>query len=104
MRSVWKYPLGTRTMAMPQGAEILCIQMQDGCAVAWALVDTEAPLASRTFGVFGTGHEVPPDYTYVGTWQQGPFVWHLFECAAQRSAKVGEGRSASGSAERKETE
>ena len=34
---------------------------------------------SRTFRVFGTGQDVPNGFFWRGSWQAGPFVWHLFE-------------------------
>ena len=34
---------------------------------------------TRKFGVYGTGHEVPPAAWHVLTVKDGPFVWHLYE-------------------------
>jgi hypothetical protein len=46
----------------------------------WALVDPNAEDEPRWFAVVGTGE--PFDETnmiYIGTYQESPFVWHLFE-------------------------
>ena len=85
---IYKYPLVikcSQEIALPEGAKILTFQMQDRSPFIWALVDPDASLESRTFRVVGTGHELWPDegsYDHVGTVQQGPFVWHLFEMTA----------------------
>lgn len=86
MRAVWKFPIvlartpfGVVDPMLPRGAKLLSVQMQDGRPVLWALVDTEAQPEPRTLHVFGTGHAIPPRHEYVGTWQNPPLVWHLFE-------------------------
>lgn len=33
----------------------------------------------RHFHVFGTGHIIPDDAQYIGTWQDGALTWHLYE-------------------------
>jgi hypothetical protein len=65
----------------PQGAQIVHVERQGEQVCLWAIVDTLAERVEREFQVFGTGHELPsPEKaTYVATWQEGPFVWHLFE-------------------------
>jgi hypothetical protein len=50
----------------------------------WAEHDYLTPESVRTFRVFGTGHEIPPGLTYVGTTGRAygypsGFVWHLYE-------------------------
>lgn len=44
----------------------------------WALEGVSQP-SSRRLRVFGTGHEIPEDYSYVGTAVCEPLVWHLLE-------------------------
>ncbi len=43
----------------------------------------KAETVTRTFATFGTGHQLPSnlndDFSYVGTYQTEPFVWHVFE-------------------------
>jgi len=52
----------------------------------WALAGAE-PERPRTLRVFGTGHPLPDDVTYVGTALAagGALVWHLFESGAEGS-------------------
>ena len=80
MKQIWKFKVGS-IIEMPKGAEILTVKMQssfDTCL--WALVDSEKETEKREFEIIGTGQEFDSDNRkYVGTWQDGPFVWHLFE-------------------------
>jgi len=83
MNTIWKYeiPLKERFIkAMPMGAEILHVARQGDSQYFWALVDDEVEVADHGFFLIGTGHHVP-EYPskHVGTWQVGPFVWHLFQ-------------------------
>lgn len=82
MKTVWKFPIGNQVV-MPKGAQIVHVAEQDGTVgpvvTMWALVDPEAPAETRRFAELGTGHEIPDEHEHVGTWQSGPFVWHLFE-------------------------
>ena len=83
MRAIWKFPLiwgGSQDVRMPRGAEILCVQKQGLTATIWALVDPLALTEARSFEVIGTGWQFDPTgMRYVSTWQDGDFVWHLFE-------------------------
>lgn len=94
MRQVWKFPLFTGRdyrvdVEMPKGAQIVRFGVQyvgplgdtprQGHPTIWALVDPEQPTETRTFQVFGTGHDLPYGARYVGTYDAEPFVWHWFE-------------------------
>jgi hypothetical protein len=85
MKEIWKFSVGGAdfTIRMPQGAEVLAVQMEGGphgVPVMWALVDPSAETESRTFHIFGTGGPFDPEgLRYVGTFQAPPFVWHLWE-------------------------
>jgi hypothetical protein len=84
MRTIYKYRLGLTddSLQMPIGAEILCVQTQQGEITIWALVDTNAASETRRFAIHGTGFSVPNDgRLYLGTVQIAPFVWHIFEVA-----------------------
>lgn len=72
------------TIAMPEGAEILTVQMQYGDPKVWALIDTSLPMGERKFSWIGTGDPFDIAYKkYVGTVQmkvgQRELVFHLFE-------------------------
>lgn len=87
-KTIYKFPLDIKdiqTIEMPDGAEILTVQVQKGTLNMWALLDVEKPLTERVFEVFGTGHPVYCDMginrKYIGTAQTmgDNLVWHIFE-------------------------
>lgn len=81
--SIWKYELQVteaQVVRMPAGARILTVQVQRNVPCLWALVDEQAKREPRVFRVFGTGAPFDAaDAAYVGTFQDGALVWHLFE-------------------------
>lgn len=87
MKSIWKYELlpnitNMIPVEMPEGAEILTVQNQNGNACVWAMVNTEAMKTTRVFEVYGTGHQLLPyEKKYIGTFQidGGALVFHVFE-------------------------
>jgi hypothetical protein len=86
VREVWKYEVGTFglfSVDMPEGAQILAVQEQDGAGHIWALVDPNAPRVFRDFLLVGTGCAIDDSFRveHVGTFQQvnGALVWHVFE-------------------------
>ncbi|NIN00507.1 MAG: hypothetical protein GTO24_21215 [candidate division Zixibacteria bacterium] len=85
-RVIWKFavPMAESFLIqMPEGAEMLCVQMQRDEPQLWALVDPDAPKAPRNFTIMGTGKKYTKQSTknlkYVGTFQSGTYVWHLFD-------------------------
>lgn len=84
MITIWKYPFPVQDefeLTMRRTARVLSVQMQNGRPAMWASVETDAPDVRRKFFVRGTGH-----YTndivgcrYLGTIQDGPLVWHVFD-------------------------
>ena len=79
MKQIWKFRVNT-TIQMPMEAKILTVQLQDGEPMMWLVVDTENELESRKFTIVGTGNSFDDkDAKYIGTFQEPPFVWHLFE-------------------------
>jgi hypothetical protein len=93
MKTVWKFSLTfdgttvfnkplpyTQDVSMPEGAQILTVQMQDDTPTIWVLVNPSADPDTRKFMLVDTGfNEVPPDAAYIGTFQKGWFVGHVFE-------------------------
>lgn len=83
--AIWKFPLELKDrqeIEMPGGAHILTIQMQNGVPCMWAIVVPETPTEKRKFITVGTGHPMPHELSareYVGTWQGGAYVWHVFD-------------------------
>ena len=82
IKQIWKYKV-ENIIEMPKGAEILSVQIQNGQmfnACIWVKVNPENELEKRKFVVIGTGHSFDDtNMKYIGTYQDGPFVWHLFE-------------------------
>lgn len=86
MKTIWKYPLRNlehQSIAMPLDAEALCVQMQDGQACLWVICDPKATNVVRRVRIIRTGGSVPdadwgPFWSYVGTFQDGSFVGHVF--------------------------
>lgn len=70
---------------MPSNAKILKVDEQYGDICVWALVDTDNAPETRTFQLFGTGHEIPVDaasgFVHVGSVMllSGRLVLHVFE-------------------------
>jgi hypothetical protein len=88
MRTIWKFPLPfvayECTIAMPAGAEIVRMEPQfsgprNGVPTLWAIVDDQAAQERRRFAVIGTGHRLPDEATYIGSYEADPFVWHVVE-------------------------
>jgi len=87
VRTIHKYALrvtDSQQVSMPQGAEIVAVQVQSGVLTAWAIVDTEAALQTKELIVVGTGNPYPAPamgtfHKHLSTVQMGAYVWHVFE-------------------------
>lgn len=94
MKTIHKWPLGDGLSLsnvngvvlrdVPLGAAFLRVGVQGGLLHLWALVNTGSPAAAVTVHVRGTGKpcEGLDAESYVGTVEDGPFVWHVFAKAA----------------------
>lgn len=82
---VFKYVLQFSTgivqpIIMPPGAEVLTVQLQELKVCMWAKVRADiAHSQERKFILIGTGRPLPDSVSYVGTFQDGDFVGHVFE-------------------------
>lgn len=89
MRSIWKFPLPVALddkpaeVTMPEGAVIVHFDTPGREPTVWALVDSDNPPEPRRFRIFGTGHPLPRGARHVGTYSDGPFVWHVFEIVGE---------------------
>lgn len=100
MRVVYKYSIPARlivrdgslygscifdqlfTLALPQGAQLLEMGVQNDHFFVWALVDPSAKEILRSFAFLGTGHKVQrrsEDLVYISSWVSTGLVFHLFE-------------------------
>jgi hypothetical protein len=82
MKTIYKYPLKNtlepQKITIPACAEFRHFQEQDGVLTAWFEVNTEEMKLERTLLIVGTGRSIPENGFYLGTCQQGPFMWHLY--------------------------
>jgi hypothetical protein len=70
------------SISMPVGAEIISVQIQQGCIAVWAEVDPIAPIEKVQFMVIGTGHPIEPvPRKFIGTVQlhDGDLVLHVYK-------------------------
>lgn len=81
---IWKWSLRVvdeQTLELPEGAQILDVQIQDRMPQLWALVDSTRPKRPRKIAIYGTGHPVPDNPgTYIASFQMngGALVFHAF--------------------------
>ena len=80
---IYKYAieLGVQTVRVPQGAKFISAGLDGlGAAVVWALVDDRTNVSEgRDVLLTGTGSAFDVGcLEFVGTFVQGPFVWHVF--------------------------
>jgi hypothetical protein len=81
MKEVWKFPLeltDAQIVQMPDGAKPIFVGIQNGMPHVWAEVNAMLAPESKVFYTHGTGHPIPSDRAYVGTYMHGPFVWHVY--------------------------
>jgi hypothetical protein len=87
MKRIYKYKLenaSTQRIPMPEGAQILCAQVQNGGICIWALVDPDAPgKQERTIHVYGTGWDIGRTelLRHIDTiqFENGALIFHVFE-------------------------
>lgn len=81
--AIYKYPFApvdSFAIDMPAPAEVLHVDCQRGQPCMWVLVWPDGETVTRRFRLVGTGHEFDSkSLRYLATFQQSPFVWHLFE-------------------------
>ena len=87
MTTIWKYKLETtdeQIIIMPEGSEILTLQVQDDDPYIWVFVPiTENVTEKRYFKIYGTGNPIISNspHKYIGTYQLrgGLLVFHVYE-------------------------
>jgi hypothetical protein len=84
-KKIYKYPVvidDEFCIAMPEEAQILSVQTQNGSPFLWALVDIKNISENRKFCLRGTGHLFKGNEgRFIGTFQlqNSAFIFHLFE-------------------------
>lgn len=81
---IYKYSLKgikREEIEMPAGSVILSMQVQKGTPCIWALVNPNLDeTEKRIFEICVTGFDfIDPRAIYIGTYQIGDFVGHVFE-------------------------
>jgi hypothetical protein len=80
--TIWKFPIeitDEQVIEVPKVNRPLDVQIQSGTPCIWMAVDPDSPRIQVKARVFGTGHPgVTPDMDYIGTFQFGPLVFHVF--------------------------
>lgn len=85
MTQIWKFALAPddkQTIAMPIGATLLSVHMQDGRPCIWAEVNPTEKSYPRMIEMFGTGQPIDgAARKFLGTilLAEGQFVFHVFE-------------------------
>lgn len=88
MRAIYKYPLDlvdSQILVLPSSAKPLSVQLQGGLICLWADVPAGQFIVEKevVISIVGTGHTIPPGaVNYLGTVQQGQFVWHVYASTA----------------------
>ena len=91
---MWKFPLRVTddiqlVRTMPFGAIPVRFAMQRGIPTLWCLVNERNSMQDRRFVVVGTGRPIPDSYEYIASCEDGPFVWHAFECFTDQLIEQG---------------
>ena len=84
---IYKYGLHSHNcnVDLPVHSKVLTVQLQNGMPHIWVLAHTEdlKETSTRFFKTFGTGETITARQgwrrVYIGTYQQGAYVWHVFE-------------------------
>ena len=87
-QTIYKYPVPIEnrfSLMLPKGAEIICVKgpSQRMGTNIYAIIYTDRVETQRHFELFSTGEVMSTDTTvqrkYIGTFNDGNFVGHLFE-------------------------
>lgn len=84
MKTIYKYVLDqnkmVNTFSVTKNYQILTVQVQNGAVCIWILIDLSEETIDVKFETFGTGWPIDKELkNYVGSVQDGSFVWHIFE-------------------------
>jgi len=81
VKTIWQVELPKPIchVHLPVGAQVVRVGRQGASVCVWAIVESSNALEDRLFATAVTGQPLPHDVRYLGTWDDGPFVWHLFE-------------------------
>lgn len=69
---------GQFTILSPRIEKVLSIAFQGNQLTVWVLVDLDGPTTETKLQIIPTGGEIEAG-TFIQTFFEGPFVWHLFQ-------------------------
>lgn len=87
MTTIYKYPIDIaqrQEIVLPHDAEILRAELDPlGMPCVWAKImkGPNVPPEKRILRIFATGQDITDlagDHHYLNSFNQGPFVWHVF--------------------------
>lgn len=85
MTTIYKYPIEVareQRIDMPDTRKFLHAGLDGaGNPCIWALVTIAGKVSPAHIRVVGTGLHIGPEFygmTHIGTFNQGPFIWHVF--------------------------
>lgn len=83
MKTIYKYPIKItelQEIEMPEHANVLHVGLDpQGTPCLWAMVDAIESKELVSVFVVGTWNPMPFEtLRHVGSFVQGPFVWHVF--------------------------
>jgi hypothetical protein len=83
MKTIYKYPIritDNQEIQMPINAKAIHAGLDPlGTPCVWATVRADNKMDTVTVYVVGTGNPIPfMARRHVGSFNQGPFVWHVF--------------------------
>ncbi len=81
MRRVLKFELNTKNVGFyaPPFAKFLLAGRQRDQFYVWLEVQpTDLPDVMYGIEIFGTGHEIGPNFQHLQSMQDGGFVWHVY--------------------------
>lgn len=88
MRTIWKETLKVQSeqiIIVPEGAEPLSVQMQNGHPRIWFMCDPTQGKVNRTIRIVGTGHDFNEAELgrFIDTFQidNGVYIFHVFEAS-----------------------
>jgi hypothetical protein len=82
MKVIWKFSLALvaeEVIPMPKERKFLNLQLQGRNPVLWYLVDSNTDMEDVTIVTYMTGQAADDTEKYLGTYQLGPLVFHVFE-------------------------
>jgi hypothetical protein len=81
-KTIFKYPINItdyQVLRMPAEAEVNHVGLDPtGRPCVWAIVDENSPARNVGISIRGTGHAIPDDGIFIGTFLKGSHVWHVF--------------------------